>query len=178
MRFILPYMLGVLTLFFMNTAFADGSIGEPFHKEIYVKYGGSALNSGSSYAAAKSCAADGDLWAIPAGTLITKVYIVVDTLLTGTTDIDIGDDDNQDGFVDGSLSVDVGTVGVYGWNAKTAGAYLRVETAGASVAEDIYVVPMSKFYSATGKEVKNDIYTACTAGRYRVIVEGFMLGTK
>jgi hypothetical protein len=155
-----------------------GAIGSRFVKQIYVKYGGSATNSGTSYDAAKSCAADGDLWDIPAGVVIDKVYVIIDTLVTGSSDLDIGDDDDADGFVDGSLSVTLGTVGLYGWNAKTAGAYLRVQTAGATDAADVYVVPAAKYYSAAGKEVKQDITTACTAGKYRVVVEGFYAGTK
>lgn len=168
----------VLTTLLSSPAFAGGggAAGQAFQKVIYVKYGGSQSNSGTSYSAAKSCASDTDLWSIPAGTVITRVYVIIDTLVTGSSDLDVGDDDDADGFVDGSLSVTLGTVGMYGWNAKTAGAYLRVQTAGATDAADIYVVPNAKFYSAAGKEVKQDITTACTAGAYRVVVEGYYTG--
>lgn len=174
------FVILALGLILTGPAFAGsgGSVGEKFHKEIYVKFGGSSANSGSSYDAAKSCAADGDLWNIPAGVVIEKAYMVIDTAITGSTNMDIGDDDDADGFIDSSLSVTLGTAGLYGWNVKTAGAYLRVETAGVTDPADIYVVPASKYYSATGKEIKMDLTTACTAGRFRVIVEGMYLGAK
>lgn len=173
-------ILAILSLLVVAPAHAGsgGGVGEKFHKEIYVKYGGSSSNSGTSYNAAKSCAADGDLWAIPANVLIEKVYVVIDTAVTGSTDMDIGDDDDADGFVDGSASVTIGTAGLYGWDVKSAGAYLRIQTAGATDAADIYVVPNAKYYSATGKEVKLDITTACTAGKFRVVIEGMYLGAK
>lgn len=149
-----------------------------FQKQVHFGVTGCAAgNQGTSYAAPK-CFGDVDVWAIPAGVVIEKVYVIIDTLITGTTDVDIGDDDDPDGFVDGSLSVTVGTVGMYGWNVKTAGAYLRVQTAGATDAGDIYVVPNAKYYSATGKEVKMDATGAATAGQMRVIVEGYYVGPK
>ena len=98
--------------------------------------------------------------------------MIVDTAITGVTNLDVGDDDDADGFVDGSASVTLGTEGMYGWDVKNAGAYLRIQTAGATDAGDIYVVPNAKYYSAAGKEVKLDVTTASTAGAFRVIVEG------
>lgn len=146
-----------------------------FHKEIYVTgVANAGSGSGDSYESAKKCA-DGDLMDIPAGMLITRVYAVIDVLFAGTTDIDVGDDDDADGFLDGSLSLTLGTVGMYGWNAKVAGAYLRVQTAGATDAADVYVVPNAKYYSATGKEVKLDATGTWTAGKIRIIVEGMYL---
>lgn len=150
---------------------------EKFTKVIYLAYGGAAANSGLNPASPKPFA-DGDLWAIPANTIIEKVYVVVDTAITGTTNFDVGDDDDADGFIDGSLSVTLGTEGMYGWGVKTAGAYLRTETAGATDPADIYVVPAAKFYSATGKEVKLDITTTNTAGKARVVIEGYYLGAR
>ena len=146
-----------------------------FHEEIFVT-GASAQGSGDgkSYASAKKCA-DGDLWSIPAGTVIERVFVIVDVAVTGTTDIDVGDDDDADGFVDGSLSGTIGGPGMYGNNAKVAGAYLRVQTAGATDAGDIYVVPNTKYYSADGKEVKLDATGTWTAGKFRVIVQGLYL---
>jgi len=131
--------------------------------------------SGKSYGNAKGLL-DGDLWAIPAGTIIDKCFVIIDVLITGTTNFDVGDDDDADGFIDGSVSVTLGTVGMYGHNAKVAGAYLRVETAGATDAADIYVVPSSKYYAAAGKEVKLDVTTANTAGKARVFIQGWLVG--
>lgn len=147
-----------------------------FVKQIYCKgASGTGSASGASYADAKPIA-DGDLWAIPADCLIEKVYVIIDVAVTGTTGFDVGDDDNPDGFVDSSLSIaDLGVVGMYGYDAKVAGDYLRVQTAGATDAADIYVVPNAKYYPAAGKELKLDATTANTAGAVRVIVEGLML---
>src|SRR6185295_3362710 len=100
-----------------------GFKGEKFVHVVHCK-GTATGGSGTSYDDALPIA-HGDLWSIPADTVIEKVWVVIDTLLTGTTDLDIGDDDDPDGFVDGSLSVTVGTAGAYSLNAKVAGAYLR-----------------------------------------------------
>lgn len=143
-----------------------------FRKEIFL-FGATAQGTGSgeSYESAKPFVT-GDLMAIPAGMIISKVFLIIDVLITGTTNLDVGDDDDADGFIDGSLSVTLGTVGMYGWNAKLAGAYLRVETAGATDAGDVYVVPNAKYYAAAGKEVKLACTTANTAGKARVVIEG------
>ena len=152
-----------------------GFAGEKFTKVFYFAYGGSG--DGSSAQAPLSMAADNaTVWDIPAGTLIEKCYVIVDTAVVSTTNFDIGDDDDPDGFVDSSLSVTLGTPGLYGYNAKVAGAYLRVETAGGTDAADIDVVPNAKFYSASGKELKMDLTTAATAGALRVVVEGMYFG--
>jgi len=148
-----------------------------FQQVVYV--GGTTVGRGDKTGVDRGNAlpfADQDLWRIPANVVIEKVYVVIDTAVTGTTDIDIGDDDDADGFVDGSLSLTLGTPGMYGWDVKNAGAYLRIQTAGATDAADIYVVPNAKHYSASGKEVKMDITTANTAGELRVFIEGYSLG--
>lgn len=150
-----------------------GFPGEPFQKIKYYAFGGTGSGESASNPASP---VDGDVFAIPAGTLISRAYVIVDTAITGTTNLDVGDDDDADGFVDGSVSVTLGTPGMYGWNAKVAGAYLRVETAGATDAADIYVVPNAKFYAAAGKEVKLDVTTTNTAGAWRVVVEGYYFG--
>jgi len=156
-------------------AVGQGFAGERFTKVLYFAFGGSG--DGSSAQAPLSMAADNaTVWNIPAGTLIDKCYCIIDTAVTGTTNFDIGDDDDADGYLDSSLSVTLGTPGMYGWDAKLAGAYLRVQTAGATDAADIYVVPAAKFYAATGKELKMDLTTAATAGALRVVVEGYYFG--
>lgn len=156
---------------------AGGFEKEKFQKVIYVAHGGSSANSGLNPASPKPFT-DGDLWAIPANVVIEKVYAIVDVAVTGTTDFDIGDDDDADGFLDGSLSLTIGTAGMYGWDVKLAGAYLRVQTAGATDAADIYVVPNAKYYSATGKEVKIDGTGTSTAGKVRVVIEGYYVGAR
>lgn len=174
----MKWILGLLVAMFTMVALpahADGGFGkEKFVRVIHLSSSGSASNKGLSAASPKPFA-DGDLWAIPAGVVIEKVYVIVDTAITGTTNFDVGDDDDADGFIDGSLSVTLGTPGMYGWDAKLAGAYLRVQTAGATDPADIYVVPAAKYYSATGKELKLDVTGTNTAGVARVVVEGFYL---
>ena len=152
-----------------------GFAGERFQKIFYFAYGGTG--DGSSAQAPLGMAADNaTVWEIPAGTLIDKCYMLLDVAVTGTTNFDIGDDDDADGYIDGSLSVTLGTPAMYGYDAKLAGAYLRVQTAGATDAGDIYVVPNGKFYAASGKELKMDLTTAATAGSLRVVVEGIYFG--
>lgn len=183
----MKHLISFLTLAVLaiSTSFAfagsGGGTNEPFTKTIYVKFGGATTNTGTSYDAAKGCAADQDLWAIPANVLIEKVYVIMDTAVTGSTALDVGDDDDPNGFFDGGVSGMEGATfaaGLYGYDAKVAGAYLRVETAGGTDAADIDVVPAGKAYLAAGKEVKLDITTACTAGRLRVVIQGFNFGAK
>lgn len=143
---------------------------EKFRRIFYVEYGGTGDGQSND---APLPFVTADLMSIPAGTVIEKVYTIVDTAITGTTNLDIGDDDDADGYVDSSLSMTLGTPGMYGYDAKLSGAYLRVQTAGATDAADIYVVPNAKYYAATGKEIKMACTTANTAGKMRVVVEGF-----
>lgn len=147
-----------------------GFKNEKFMVVKYYAHGGLGDASGKSSDNAATIV-DGDVMAIEAGMVIEKCYVIVDTAITGTTALNVGDDDDADGFVP-NASVTLGTPGVYGHNAKVAGAYMRVETAGATDAADIYVVPNVKYYSAAGKEVKLDVTTASTAGAFRVVVEG------
>lgn len=155
---------------------ALGIAGEKFQKVFYFAYGGSG--DGSSAQAPLSMAADNTaVMNIPAGTVIEKCYVIIDTAITGTTNFDVGDDDDADGFFDSSTAVaDLGVVGMYGWSPKVAGAYLRTQTAGGTDAADIDVTGNAKYYSATGKEIKMDLTTAATAGALRVVFEGSYLG--
>ena len=144
---------------------------EKFVKEIFLAHGGTGDGSSSSNPLPL---VDVDAMAIPAGLLVDKVYAIVDVALAGTSALEIGDDDDADGFVP-SASITVGTAGMYGWDAKNAGAYLRIQTAGATDAADIYVVPNAKYYSAEGKEVKLNFTGTSSAGSMRVVVEGHLL---
>lgn len=147
----------------------------PFCHVVYLKFGGSATNTGLNPDCPKPFVA-ADLWNVPADCVVEKCYLLLDTAITGTTNLDVGDDDDADGFIDGSLSVTLATPGMYSWNVKLAGAYLRVETPGATDAADIYVVPNAKYYLAAGKEVKLDVTGANTAGKARVVIEGYYGG--
>lgn len=144
---------------------------EKFQKVVHYEHGGKGDGSGRSADNAKTIV-DGDVMAIEAGMVIENVYVLIDTAVTGSTALDLGDDDDADGFVP-TASITLGTAGMYGWDAKAAGAYLRVQTAGATDAADIYVVPQAKYYAASGKEVKLDVTGSSTAGKFRVVVEGF-----
>ena len=167
--------IAMSALAFPSLAYSAPGFGsERFTKVFYLEAGGKGSESGLSAANAKDFV-DADLMSIPAGMVIENVYVIVDTAITGTTNLDVGDDDDADGWVDGSLSITLGTPGLYGWNAKTGGAYKRVETAGATDAADVYVVPAAKFYSASGKEIKLDVTGTNTAGKARVVVEGYRL---
>ena len=147
-----------------------------FMELVYFSALGSGDNGGHSSGNAKSMAADNvNVWTIPAGTLIENVYMILTAAITGTTNLDFGDDDDADGYIDSSLSVTLNTPGVYGANAKLAGAYLRVETAGGTDAADIYVVPQVKYYAAAGKEIKMDLTGAGTAGSFILVIEGSRL---
>lgn len=166
------FVLTLIVLASATPSFAGGGFkNEPFTVTRFLAFGGTG--SGESVSSPLPFA-DEDLWAIPAGAVVEKVYVVVDTAITGTTVLNVGDDDDNDGYTP-TASVTLATPGMYGWDAKTAGAYLRIQTAGATDAADIYVVPSAKYYSATGKEVKLDITTANTAGTARVVIEGYML---
>lgn len=148
----------------------------PFLHTVYLS-GASGTGSATGENAANAVGfADGDLWAIPANTLIKNVYWSVDTIITGTTVLEVGDDDAAAGFIT-DAAADFGSTGLKTQNAKVAGSYLRVQTAGATDAADIYVVPNWKFYASSGKEVKLNVTTTNTAGKARVFIEGVRICT-
>jgi hypothetical protein len=143
------------------------------HKKYFANGG---TGSGESYSNPAAIATgSADVLAIPAGTLIEKVYLQIFVAITGTTVLTVGDDDSATGFVT-DQAANFATPGLYNLDAKGAGAYLRVQTAGATDAADIYVVPTAKFYASAGKEVKVVCTTANTAGAFAVWVEGLYLG--
>lgn len=164
MKYLLSFLMALtMVIALPMTVQAEGGFkGESFKRVIYVK-GTATGGSGRSYDSPKPFV-DGDLWDIPAGVLIEKVYVIIDTAITGTTNFDVGDDDDADGFIDGSLSVTLGSTGMYGWSSESGGVYLKEGSGNA---------PDAKFYSASGKEVKLDVTGTNTAGRARVVVEGF-----
>lgn len=135
---------------------------QDFLHVVYFTAAGAGDNGGGSYSNAKSMQADNtNVWTIPAGTIIKRAYVIIDTAIAGTTNLDFGDDDDPDGFVDGSLSITLGTPGLYGIDSDKVGAYLQ--EAG---------VVQAKYYSAAGKEVKMDLTTAASAGAFRLFIEG------
>lgn len=122
---------------------------------LHVKhYSYGATGSGGS-ASDPAAIASGDIMAIPAGFVAEAVDVIVTTAVTGSTpQINVGDDDDADGFV-ADANVTEGTPAVY----SGAGAYV---TGGAK-----------KYYSATGKEVKLAIGGSVSAGAFKVVVKGY-----
>lgn len=156
------------TLFTMPHAQAvSGFQGDVAFKQVVFYKGAAGFGSkaGSSYGNAKAIV-DGDILAIEPGMIITKVYVIVDTAITGTSALNVGDDDDNDGFVP-TASVTLGTPGMYAWSSENAGAYLKVGTGNA---------PNAKYYAAAGKEVKLDVTGTNTAGAFRVVIEGYKVG--
>lgn len=160
----------ILSLFFTYAAVAEAAPAPvknaPFSKIVYFATssgtsGGTGDLSGRSYGSAKALT-DGDLLNIPAGMVVDKVYYVVDEAITGTSAVTVGDDDDADGFATSSATL--GTPGIYGNSSALAGAYLQ---------EGANKLPKSKYYSAAGKEVKVDFTGAATAGKLRVIIQGY-----
>lgn len=148
-----------------------GFAGDRFCKTFYFAHGGTGSGNSPANPAAID---DKDLCSLDAGVVIEKVAVIVDVAVTGTTVVDVGDDDDADGFVP-NASITLGTPGMYGYGAKAAGAYLRTETAGATDPGDIDVTDAAKYYSAAGKELKLATTTASTAGEFRVVVWGTRL---
>jgi hypothetical protein len=156
-----------------KTANATVWAGDKFIKVLY--FCGTTVGTGKATGTDPSnCLPikDETIFTTEAKMLITNMYMVITTTLTGTTDIDIGvTADDADGFFDGSLALTALTPGVYGWDAKLKGAYLRVQTAGVTDAADIYVVPQAKYYTAA-TAIAMDVTTANTAGAFQVVIEG------
>lgn len=122
---------------------------EEFLKVKYYAYG--ASGSGAS-AADPASPVDGDIMAIESGMVIEDVHVIVTTSITGATQLDVGDDDDQNGFVAAAtLTAGQPVVG--------AGAYLATGA--------------KKYYSADGKEVKLDMTGTVSAGAFIVKVKGY-----
>jgi hypothetical protein len=105
--------------------------GERFTQILY--FDDAATGSGKGYGDALDIATNSAVYSIPAKTLITDCYVMVDTAVVGATDFDLGDATDPDGYFDGSASLTLGTPGVYGYDANASGAYLKAAS-GAGVA--------------------------------------------
>lgn len=143
-------------------AAGGGFSRQRFERVIYLSARGSAGGSGGSYSAPARLV-DGDLWLIPAGTVVERVTLIVDQGLTGLTDLDLGDEDDQNGYLDGSVDIaSLATAGAMSGTPPTA-AYL-------------FPVGKEKYYSVGTKHLKLDVTGTATAGEARVIVQGFYPG--
>jgi hypothetical protein len=85
-----------------------------------------------------------DLMNIPAGTIIENVMVRIKTAGVGTGNVIVGDDDNDDGFIEGGdATASAGTV--YGDDPTERGAYLYDATKKGG---------FTKLYAAAGKKLK------------------------
>lgn len=158
---------------FTSTAHAAPIYKVPFEKVIHLSATPnatqSAANSGVDYTNPKGFI-DGDLWAIPAGTIIEQMFIVVDTAVDGITLFELGDDDDANDFIASSstpFNSYAATTGLMYWDLMYKGSYLKsLSSAGG---------PIGKYYPAAGKELKLNVTGTATAGKVRVIVRGFSL---
>lgn len=114
-------------------------------------FGGSGSGNSASDPAS---AVDSDVFSIQEGTCIAGVDVIIKTAVTGT--IDIGDDDDADGFC-ATAGITEATPGVY----RGAGAYSADRAT-------------RKYYAASGKEVKLDA-TTISAGTFAVVVYGYRI---
>lgn len=122
---------------------------------MYFSVGGTG--SGKSSSDPADATLDQDIMPIEAGSVITGVDVVVTTAVTGSSpQINVGDDDDPNGYVDDG-DVTEGTPGVYHGDA----AYST--SAGA------------KHYASAGKEVKYDAGGTISAGAFCVVVLGYRI---
>jgi hypothetical protein len=157
-----------------NSAHADalGFKGTKFHKEVWV-CGTTAGTGDSSGRNGSNCLPFGNVtaFAIPAGTIVEKVYVIVDVAVANGSAFLVGDDDTSNGYIP-SAAVTLGTPGLYGFNCGAQGTYLRDQGDGSSPAG---AKCQAKYYSVGTKSVKLGFTGVATAGALRVIVEGTYL---
>lgn len=116
----------------------------------HYEFGASGSGNSSSDPASP---VDGDIVAILADAVVEGCDVIIKSAVTGS--IDIGDDDDADGFA-ATAGITEGTAGVY----VGAGAYL---SSGAK-----------KRYASAGKEVKLDA-TTISAGSFAVVIKGYRI---
>lgn len=162
---IFSYLTLALALAYSFAAEAKPIRNVPFVHTVYFASPSGALDnangSGKSYGSAKNFTSQ-DIMTIQPGMEITKVYYIVDSAISGTSAVTVGDDDSASGFATNSATL--GTPGIYGNSSLYSGAYLQ---------EGANKLPKSKYYGAAGKEVKVDFTGANTGGKLRVVIEGF-----
>lgn len=113
--------------------------------------------SGSGKSAADRAAIEtNDIFSLEPGVRVVQAYVEIETAVTGSTAIDIGDDDDADGFIP-TASLTLGTPGTYGYGVDEKGVYL------ADTGEE-----RSKYYGVADKEAKMAVTGASTAGKLAV----------
>lgn len=164
-RFLSLFLAGFLLA---STANAAPIYKQPFEKVIhisaYVTSTQSSAYSGNDYTSPKGFY-DGDLWAIPAGTVIEDMYVIVDEVAVGVTLFELGDDDDANDFI-ASATSPLASLGILYDTLTSRGAYLKLS------GENFRKY---KYYSASGKELKLNVTGTATAGKVRVVVKGYSL---
>lgn len=158
-----------------------GVQGERFTK-IYYFYGPSGKGSATGLDAGNAKAiTTGNVMLIPANTVIENVYVVVDTAITGTGNLSVGDTDLLDGYV-GTNAITKSSTGMYGFdslskanaNSTATSNYLAVSTNSAALGKSTVTNP-GKLYTAGTKYITLAASGTNTAGAMRVVVQGFRL---
>lgn len=147
--------LMILVMFMVSSvaqAAGGGFGGEQFMIQKCYAFGASGAGSFDNPAAG----VDGDISRIPLNSVVDRVDVLVHTALAGTTDVLVGDDDDNDGYV-AAANVTEATPAMY----SGEGAYV---SAGAK-----------KYYSASSKELKLDVVGTLSAGKYCVMAFGYRL---
>ena len=112
-----------------------------------------------------------EIWAIPAGTIITMVLAKIKVAGTGSaSNLIIGDDDDDNGYILAASCCGVAVDTVYGDAVAERGKYLNEPTTGAAVAT--HAGPW-KVYTAAGKELYLDASAALTT---EAVIEVFVFG--
>jgi hypothetical protein len=127
--------------------------GESFQHAIYFAHG--ASGTGNSASDAKPMV-DAAIFDIEPGMVITDVSVAVTTAITGTTQVDVGDGTDPNGFVAAATLTDGAVTASNGAYLNNAGAHL----------EKLYEV---------ADTIDLDITTASTAGAFVVFVRGWKI---
>lgn len=158
MKFLLALMLAVATLATPVISYAAApATGAPSPKSalyhvVYLRYNGAGKGVNPSSPLPLSSA---DVWNIPAGCVLTRVYLIIDDAIVGPTvgTFNVGDGDGATTWITGSSSVSPASAGMKGNSSQTA-----------------------KYYLTAGL-LKIALTGAATAGRARLVVEGYYVGT-
>lgn len=132
-----------------------GFKNEVFYDVVYFEHGGTG--SGDAESSPLPIASNTAFLSLPAGVVLEDVDVIIQTAVTGSTDIDIGDNGGDtDGLVDGSADLTLGTPELYsgaGADLASGAAHLYSLTAATDLA-----------IAVTG---------ASTAGKLRVVFKGY-----
>lgn len=129
-------------------------INEEYLEVLYFKHAGLGSMSGQSQDNAAVIATNAAIFQVPAGVVVEDVDVIVQTAITGSTDIDLGDAGDADGLVDGSVDLTLGTPAAY----DGAGVYI------ASGGAKYYAAATNLALLVTG---------ASTTGQFQIVIKGY-----